>query len=103
MKQPILLPSFGDCDTGICHTASDELHIIAGGIDRATIKVDECDRDKRQSGVRVYSLGTHVATLGAVTWVDGYTSERLGIDAHTDTFFGHKVLRTTPTVRLVRS
>lgn len=101
MNTPILLPNFSDYDTGVYSTASDELHIIPGGIECETIKMDECVRDGGESGVRVYSLGTHVATLGAVAWVDGNTSERLGIDAHTYDFFGHKILRSEAFVRLV--
>ncbi len=87
MKQPSILPNFGDSDLGFYSIGNDELTLIAGGIDRGTIKVDECVRDGGESGVRVYSLGTHVATLGAVAWVDRNTSERLGIDAHTDDIF----------------
>lgn len=76
---------------------------IPGGIEIESIKMDECIRDGGESGVRVYVLGTHVATLGAVAWVDRNTSERLGIDAHIDLIFDSPVFRPEAVVRLVGS
>jgi len=99
-SKPTLLPMFGDCDTGIGCTGSDKLTLVVGGVDYATIKMDERARDSLKSGSGVHGLGTYHDYVGAVSWGSSDSDGSFRDDYLIDVVFGLKVIRPEKAVRL---
>jgi len=99
-SKPTLLPMVGDCDTGFGYSGSDKLTLVVGGVDYATIKMDERDGDSHKSSGGVHGLGTYHDYVGAVSWSGGDRDSSIRDDYLIDAVFGLKIIRPEKAVRL---
>jgi len=99
-SKPTVIPNYRDCDTGIGYAGSDKLTLVVGGVDYATIKMDERARDSLKSGSGVHGLGTYHDYVGAISWGRSDSDSSVRHDDLIDIVFGLKVIRPEKAVRL---